>query len=59
MKIYFIIIATGIACYFVGILIGRKTAKCKCDQCREVFIDVDQDEIQHVGYTPEQCGYDK
>ena len=20
---------------------------------------VDQEEIQHVGYTPEQCGYDK
>ena len=63
MKIYFIMIALGIGCYIVGLivglLLGSRIFKDCCAECKEIFIDVDQDDIQHVGYTQEQCGYDK
>ena len=54
MTILFWHIVLPIATYFIGIIIGaliilkkdkRKTAE--------------DDSIQHVGYTPEQMGYDK
>lgn len=65
MKIIFSQLVVPIICYFigivVGILIGLKDSKRHCEECEKVFIDVSPEEIeiQHVGYTPEQCGYDK
>lgn len=65
MKIVFFQLIVPIICYFIGIgigiMIGLRIAKRHCEECKEVFIDVSPEEIeiQHVGYTPEQCGYDK
>ena len=63
MKIYFIFIGTVLAGYFiglvVGLIIGSRMFKNQCSECQKIFIDVDPEEIQHVGYTAEQCGYDK
>ena len=63
MKIYFIFIGTVLAGYFiglvVGLIIGSRMFKNQCAECQKIFIDVDPEEIQHVGYTAEQCGYDK
>ena len=47
-----------IATYFIGIIVGvlimGKIINKKID---EIFDE--DDSIQHVGYTPEQMGYDK
>ena len=47
-----------IATYFIGIIVGvlimDKIINKKID---EIFDE--DDSIQHVGYTPEQMGYDK
>jgi len=46
MRIIFIQLIVPVICYFIGVAVGRRTAKTEV-------------EIQHVGYTPEQMGYDK
>lgn len=47
-------IATATACYFIGVLVGRKTAGERCRRSRE-----DPIEIAHVGYDAEQLGREK
>ena len=46
MRIIFIQLVVPIVCYFIGVAVGRKTARTEV-------------EIQHVGYTSEQMEYDK
>ena len=67
MKIILIQVLLPLATYFIGVLIGMRYMKKDYD----AFIDellfrediqddlTDQEEIQHVGYTAEQLGYDK
>ena len=47
-------IATATACYFIGVLVGRKTAGERCRRSREEPV-----EIAHVGYDAEQLGREK
>lgn len=44
-----------ILCYALGVFCGVMAVKNR-DDIRSEFDDAD---IQHVGYTPEQMGYDK
>ena len=46
MRIIITQLLLPIACYFIGVAVGKASEKNKV-------------EIQHVGYTPEQMGYDK
>ena len=59
MKEYLIFTFVSVLCYFLGIAVGLKINKQHCEDCKEIFIDVSDEEIQHVGYSQEQCGYDK
>lgn len=50
-------LSTAIACYFIGVMIGRQTAEAgKKSKRKEKRNPV---EIQHVGYDDEQCGREK
>ena len=46
MRIIFIQLIVPVICYFIGVAVGKNVERNKV-------------EIQHVGYTPEQMGYDK
>ena len=63
MRDYLIVAGLIILSYFIGVFIGdlrrKKLDQLECSRCKEVFIDVDPEDIQHVGYTAEQCGYEK
>ena len=63
MKIYFIIIGGILISFFIGIYLGTcigiKHMKNIYLAQDGQWIEVDPEEIQHVGYTAEQCGYDK
>ena len=59
IKVYLLLIGIATICYFLGIFVGFLVFRPKCNECKEVFIDVSYEDIQHVGYTKEQCGYDK
>ena len=55
-----------VATYFIGVVIGMKIEQKRClddfDELvkqRIVKHRIEDDSIQHVGYTPEQMGYDK
>ena len=55
MRIFFMQLLLPIATYFIGVIVGvliilKKDRKSK---------RIEDDCIQHVGYTMEQCGYDK
>ena len=61
MKVILIQVLLPLATYFIGVFIGRRSVLkyiyvLEDDDQAEL---TEQDEIQHVGYTPEQCGYDK
>lgn len=62
MKIILIQVLLPLATYFIGVFIGmRYRARFGTYEEFVRFKDelVDDEEIQHVGYTAEQCGYDK
>ena len=45
-----------IACYFIGVYIGDRRG---FDRAWDIISQALSEDIQHVGYTPEQMGYDK
>ena len=61
MKIIFIQLILPLATYFIGVLIGRRSAFKSFENYQEPVIEdiVDPEEIQHVGYTLDQMGFDK
>ena len=71
MKIVLIQVLLPLATYFIGVLIGMRVMYRRfIDKNGTLWIPeeylqgnyndlVDPEEIQHVGYTAEQCGYDK
>ena len=54
MRILFMQLLLPIACYFIGVAVGKRIGAVKITQT-----NIGDDSIQHVGYTPEQMGYDK
>lgn len=46
MRILFMQLVLPIVCYFIGVEVGKRVERGRV-------------EIQHVGYTSEQMGYDK
>ena len=46
MRILLMQLVLPIACYFIGVEVGKRVERGRV-------------EIQHVGYTSEQMGYDK
>ena len=66
MRILFIQLLVPVACYFLGVFVGMKVEQRIClDDFDKIVKDrvakklAEDDCIQHVGYTMEQCGYDK
>ena len=56
MRILFMQLFLPIVTYFIGVLIGALIILRKEKKPNSSYED---DSIQHVGYTPEQMGYDK
>lgn len=51
-----------ILCYIIGVICGQRSVIYASDIAAEAEsepIEIDDDCINHVGYTPEQMGYDK
>ena len=71
MKVVIIQVLLPLATYFIGVMIGMRIMYRRfIDKDGTLWIPeeyltespddlVDDEEIQHVGYTAEQCGYDK
>ena len=63
MKILFIQLLLPLATYFIGVVIGRtsalKEAQTRYLQPAETTYYFDQEDLQHVGYIPAECGRDK
>ena len=58
MGIYIWQLALPMCCFAIGVMCGRRSVKYKDAIISECADDIDEC-IQHVGYTPEQCGRDK
>lgn len=51
-----------IACFVIGVICGQRSVIYASDIASEIEtepIEIDDDCINHVGYTPEQMGYEK
>ena len=69
MKIYLVMIFLAAACFFIGVIIGMKiqrdydydyyTSDPELIDPEEFQEEFDQEQLQHVGYTPDQMGYGK
>ena len=55
IKIVLIQFTTAIACYFLGVFIGKRSVLRDGERNDRP----DNIEIQHVGYDAEQCGREK
>lgn len=63
MRIIFIQLILPIATYFIGVVMGRtsafKEAQTRYLQSEETEPGFDPEDLQHVGYSPAECGRDK
>lgn len=67
MKIILIQVLLPLATYFIGVIIGVKMGMRYMQKDYEEYIDklfyledlADPEDLQHVGYSEAECGYDK
>lgn len=61
MKIILIQVLLPIVTYFIGVMIGRRSVFEKLywlEEDGQIEL-VDPEDLQHVGYSQSECGYDK
>ena len=61
MKVILIQVLLPLVTYFIGVIIGRRSVFLKIYQLEadDELELVEPEDLQHVGYSEAECGYDK